>query len=60
MRERGDRAGFAFEALAVFDAPRGRVREHLEGDGTTESGIAGAVDLTHAAFADEGFDGVGA
>ncbi len=33
--------------------------QQLDGDGAVEAGVAGFVDLAHAALADEGGDGIG-
>ena len=60
MGEAGDDAGLALEAAAGFVAGHFTFGQDLESDGATQAGIAGAIDLTHAAGADGGLDFVGA
>jgi len=59
MRERGDRARFAFKShapVSVFGQFR---REHFDRDRAIEARVAGAIDLSHAAGADRRDDFVG-
>src|SRR5271170_6431687 len=60
MAKGGDGAGFALEAgLDVWG--RGGVRaKDFNGDIPIEAGVAGAVDLAHAADSERGLDLVGA
>src|SRR6185436_914451 len=54
--ELGDRARLPIEALAELRVDRQRGGEDLDGDGTIEAGVAGAIDLAHAARAERGHD----
>ena len=54
--ERGDGAGLALEAAAVIGAGGACPREDLDGDVAIEPGVAGAVDLAHAADPESGLD----
>jgi hypothetical protein len=52
MVERGSRLGLAYEALPALRR-RDRVRpEHFDGDGSPESGVAGAIQHAHPAAAE--------
>ena len=51
--ERGDGLGFALKAVAEL------ARGNFDGDGPAEAGVGAAVDLAHAAFAEEGIDAIG-
>ena len=53
MAERGNRAGFEFEAMEAIGITGQLAREHFQGDVAAETGIAGAVDFAHAAGSDE-------
>ena len=52
MIERGDALRFALEARPELGIGREGGRQHLDGDGALEAGVAGLVDLAHAAGAD--------
>src|SRR5262245_14493719 len=52
--EARDVARLALEALAQKGIRGQARREHFDGDGPIETGIAGLEDLPHAPFADEG------
>ena len=56
----GDGAGFALEALAKFRVGGQVGRQNLDGDGAVEARVFRAIDLAHAAGADERQDLVGA
>ena len=51
MVQRGNRARLALEADPIVDA-RERAGENLQRDRAIEPGVAGAIDLAHAAVAD--------
>src|SRR5262245_43943548 len=51
--ERRDRACFAFQAIAESWGLREFITHHLESDGAAEACIGGAINLPHAAHADE-------
>ena len=59
MRERGDRAGLALEARATIRISTQFSGKNLYGDRAVEAGIAGLIDLPHAAGADSRLDLVG-
>ena len=59
VRERGDGAGLPLEAGAAVRIGAQFGREDLDGDRAVEAGVAGLVDLTHAAGADSRLDLVG-
>ena len=54
--ERGDRLRLAFEPRAECGVGRELRRENLDGDRAIEAGVAGAVDLSHAAGAEQGLN----
>ncbi len=54
--EAGSESRFALEALAAIEIPRQIGRQGLEGDDSTESGIASAIHLPHAATSDRAQD----
>ena len=56
VRERGDRAGLALEAHAAVRIGAQFGGEDLDGDRAVEAGVAGLVDLTHAARPNGGED----
>ena len=56
MVERRNRASFALETLLQFRVLRKVIGRNLDGDGTFEPGIAGAVNLAHAAGTERGLD----
>jgi hypothetical protein len=56
MIERTRRPGFGFEPTESVWHSIGMCRQHLDGDGSFQPGIAGTVDRPHAAGADEGDD----
>ena len=56
MIERGEHAGFAFEARDVLAVLPERARENLDCDVASEPGIAGAIDLAHPAGAQQSLD----
>ena len=58
MVERGQDAGFAFEAGHEIGVKGERFGEHFDGDVAAEFGVVGAVDFAHAAFAEKAEDGV--
>ena len=63
--EGGDGAGFALEAAAEVGGGAERTRcgvlaKDFDGDVAIEAGVAGAVDLAHAADSERGLDLVGA
>ena len=60
MIQRGNGAGFAFEAGAQIFAFGDVFGQDLDGDGAVEPGVAGFVHLAHAAGAERGEDLVGA
>jgi hypothetical protein len=47
---------FTFEAFATFRVIRNVLRKNLDGDGTIQARINRAIDLAHAACADERLD----
>ena len=57
--ERGDGAGFALEAAAEIGGCA-VFAQNFDGDIAVEAGVAGAVDLAHAADPERGLDLVGA
>ena len=59
MIERGDGAGFAFEAAAKISGSTVFAQD-FDGDIAVEAGVAGAIDFAHAADAERGLDLVGA
>ena len=60
MIERRDRARLALEAVAKLRVGRERRGEDLDRDGAIEPRVARAIDLAHAARADERDDFIGA
>ena len=52
MIQRSNGAGFAFEAGAEVFALRDVIRQDFDGDGAVQPGVAGFIDLTHAARAE--------
>ena len=59
VRERGDGAGLPLEARAAVRIGAQFGGEDLDGDRAVEAGVAGLVDLAHAAGADSRLDLVG-
>jgi hypothetical protein len=59
MVQAGDCLCFTVEALAQFGTICKMRRQNFEGDGAIESGIAGFVNLAHAARTYSGEDFVG-
>ena len=57
--EGGDRPGFVLEARAEMWLGRQRGREHFDGDDAVEPGVAGPIDLAHAAGSYQRFQQVG-
>jgi len=53
---RGDGAGFLLEALAAGGIGGEAGGENFQGDVAGEAGVAGSIDLAHAADADKRFD----
>ena len=60
MIERRERLRFAREAREPVGIGRERLGQHLQRDVAIEFGVAGAIDLTHSAFADQRGDFVDA
>ncbi len=60
MVQAGDRLGLALEPLLQIRVRGDLLRQALDGDGAVEAGVAGFVDLAHAACAQGGVDLVGA
>jgi hypothetical protein len=60
MIQSRDAAGFPFEALAQLTRRRHVRGKHLDGHGAIEPRIASAVDLSHAARAEQCDDFIGA
>jgi hypothetical protein len=56
MVERGERARLALESHQPIGIVRERLRQDLERDIAPEPGVAGAIDLAHAAGANDGDD----
>src|SRR5438105_3539784 len=52
MIQRGDRVGFALEALAMLGVHRQIWREHFDGDVAVQARIARAIDFAHPARAE--------
>jgi hypothetical protein len=53
VRERGHRAGLLLQAPERAGVHAARARQHLDGDLASQAAVAGAVDLAHAASAEE-------
>ena len=51
VREGGDRARLAFETLPALGIGRAIVGKDFDRDDAVETGVAGAVDFAHPAFA---------
>ncbi len=60
MRQGGDGLRFAFEPCQGARIVRQRLGQDLDGDIAIQLGVAGAVDLAHATFAELADDFVGA
>jgi hypothetical protein len=54
--EARDRLRLAFEPHAECGVVSKRRRENLEGDDAIKAGVAGAVDLSHAADSEQGLN----
>jgi hypothetical protein len=59
MIQRGERAGFALEALQALRVAGDVVGQYLEGDVASELRVVGAIDLAHAPGTERGKDFVG-
>jgi hypothetical protein len=54
--EGGDGAGLALEAAQPLGVPKGFLGQDLEGDLTSEAGVAGSIDFTHPPGTQRGED----
>ena len=54
--QRGNGAGLPLEPLLQRGVSGNMLRQHFDGDGALQAGVAGFVDLAHAPGAQEGFD----
>ena len=54
MIERGEHLGFALEAPEPIVVGGKDLRQHFDGDLATKFGVAGAIDLAHAARTEQG------
>ena len=59
VAECGSGAGLAFEAIQGGGITEEFASEEFEGDGTAEASVPSAIDLSHAAGAEEGVDAIG-
>ena len=52
MIQAGDSFGFALETFAQFSTTRKMRRQNCDGDNSVQTGVSGAVNLTHPTSAD--------